>query len=518
MYQHPIVLLIFSILLCFVSIKKCILKHKLLSNRIFFSFLLLFFMIASCLFYDEIKTDQQALEMLNYVYICLDVFVAVFLFFNIGNTMSNDSFYHKVVESLDEENIYLLIDKKQRIKKISSNFAAILEKDVKDCYNKKLSNIFDKAIAISAINGKVSNNKKFWQYYDEYQDNVDPDSKEQISLNVKNRNGEEFMLSIIETPVFSYNKFNGILWLGEKISEENLLGMEQTILQVNNELDALGARFTSLLECSKEAIFFVNLATKSIWCNDLMKEILDLRKNSITLQEYKNFISTGDLPFYESKVSNLSEENPEYNITYRYNVNGREVFIREHAKYCKTKQGIEIVGIIERIPDVHYEKTGIIELDNIKTEDTLILDVKKLHVEEQTYLLAVFNLDNIVEINEKYTRNFGNMVIAEYIRAIHKNFTDNNMIYRIGGLKFAAIITDLRKMDLMKNKLVNGESILHVKGSYGSVGFKLDVTMGLAYNNDAATAAGVYKHANEALKLAQNEKVSGNYVYYRDLR
>ncbi|UKI48790.1 MAG: hypothetical protein L6U99_07995 [Clostridium sp.] len=113
---------------------------------------------------------------------------------------------------------------------------------------------------------------------------------------------------------------------------------------------------------------------------------------------------------------------------------------------------------------------------------------------------------------------FGNMVMAEYVRTIHLNFVNDNQIYRVGGLVFTALITDLRKMDVLKNKLNQKESILHVSGSYGSISFTLHVTMGLAYYKDAGTAKGVYKNSLQALSFVHRPQVNTSYVYYQDIK
>lgn len=517
-YQHPLVLMILFLFVAAIVIKQSVAKHKILKNRLFISFFFIFALAMCCVFYKEIKAIDLLYNILNYVYLGLDACVAIFFFLSVDYSMEKDNFYKEIVSSIDDNKIYVLVDKKERVKQISTYFANILGKTKDECVKKKISTLMDSSLRVSAYNSEEINNQYLWQTYSDYSTGAVSGTKTTIELMVEDRDGKEFALAIIETPIFAMNKYRGRLWFGDKVSEENLIGMEKTIVDSNRQLDSLTSRFVSLLECTKEAIFFVDLEEQSIWCNDQMVNLLNLEGNSLAIEDYRRFISKQDRPFYDAKVAHLSEKEPTYDLTYRYSTGGRDIFVKERAKLCITKSGREICGIIERIPDVHFEHTEIPELDTIRNEDNLIVDATKFENENKAYLIAVFNLDTIPQINEEHGRGFGNMVMAEYVRMIHKNFVNDNQIYRIGGLRFAAIVSDLRKMEILKNRLAQKESILHASGTYGALEFRLDVTMGLAYHKDAGTAKGVYKNATAALQFVQKPQVTTNYVYYQDLK
>lgn len=517
-YQHPIVLLVLSVFISAIVIKQSIIKHKILKNRLIFSFIFVFAMAICFVFYNDIKKNETLYQVMNYIYLGLDVLVALFFFLSVQYSLENDNFYKEIISYIEDSKVYVLVDKKERILQISNCLAKDLGVERSEVYKKRFSTVLDSNLNITMFNSLEVNNAELWNHYRGYGSKAKEGVRENIEIMAENRNGEEFALHLVETPIFQMGKYRGRLWLGERLSEDNIMGMERTIVDNNKQLDAITSRFVSLLDCTKEAIFFVDLEEQSIWCNDQMVSLLHLAGNSISWEEYQSYILEEDLHFYKEKLSALTEDKPMYDISYRYNVGGSVFFVKEKGKICINKNSKEITGTIERIPDYHYARTDIPELDSIKGLDELIIAADAYEKNEKAYLIAVFNFENIPDINTQHGRGFGNMVMAEYVRTIHKNFVNDNQIYRLDGLRFAALVSDLRKMDVLKTKLSQKEIILHVNGSYGTLEFHLDVTMGLAYSKDAGTAKGVYKGAIEALKFAQKPQVNANYAYYQDIR
>ena len=127
-------------------------------------------------------------------------------------------------------------------------------------------------------------------------------------------------------------------------------------------------------------------------------------------------------------------------------------------------------------------------------------------------------MNSIEQINEQHGRDIGNVAISEYVKLIKNRFIDSNMIYRISGLEFVGIITDYRKMELLKKDLTNNEKILNVEADYGSINIRLSANMGIIYSTDAINAKDAIKKTTEALKISQNSRYNNNYAYYKDIR
>ena len=109
-------------------------------------------------------------------------------------------------------------------------------------------------------------------------------------------------------------------------------------------------------------------------------------------------------------------------------------------------------------------------------------------------------------------------MLSQYVQFFKQNFVTDNQIYRISGLEFVAFVTDYRKMDMLKNNLVNGEKMLHVHADYLNQKVDAEVFMGISRSDDLPSHKDTLKNAKEALKFASNPKFSSNFAFYKDIR
>ena len=148
----------------------------------------------------------------------------------------------------------------------------------------------------------------------------------------------------------------------------------------------------------------------------------------------------------------------------------------------------------------------------------LVIAINSLYKQSRTFQLVTFRIDNIKDLNDEYGRDMGNMVMAEYMKAIIKNFVDDGMIYRVSGLEFSFIITDYRKMDILSRTLKRDDKLLKASMKYGSEIITTDVYMGIALSSDVINSSMLIEAARKALKTALLDQVSTNYIYYKDIK
>ena len=144
--------------------------------------------------------------------------------------------------------------------------------------------------------------------------------------------------------------------------------------------------------------------------------------------------------------------------------------------------------------------------------------LKKLIAEDTVYEVAYFKVAGIPEINEKYGRAIGNMMLGHYISLIKEKFLTDNSIYRLSGLEFVAIISNYNKMQTLKSYLNQDERILHVSANYADKVIELNVYMGLALSNDTAFSKDALANAKTALRVSESAQYKSNFAYYRDIR
>lgn len=133
-------------------------------------------------------------------------------------------------------------------------------------------------------------------------------------------------------------------------------------------------------------------------------------------------------------------------------------------------------------------------------------------------MLVEMKIASIPDINERFGRAVGNMCLAEYVSRINSEFVTDDLVYRIGGLNFVAIITQYNSMEKLKSSLKNDERILHASLSYGKEKVAIDVNMGISMSNEAGSPKDVLKNAHEALKYCSNPNFSSSYLFFKDMR
>ena len=183
-----------------------------------------------------------------------------------------------------------------------------------------------------------------------------------------------------------------------------------------------------------------------------------------------------DIALYQSVLN--SNRGEDYEVTYRYNTGSYYVYVKEIGQKISQNGTVEFCGIMNVVDDFRYEKTNTV-LDSVGNEAELMNRYKQLLSDENNVFMVVhFRVASIPEINEKYGRPVGNMMLSQYVAYIKKNYVTNSYIYRVSGLEFVAFITSYNRMEALKNSLINEEKILHVSATYASEKVATEVAVG----------------------------------------
>ena len=413
-----------------------------------------------------------------------------------------------------ENKYYVVLDKKDKIKNISSLFLNDINAHEKDVYGKNFFDSLEIKYRIIGLNGEELLKDDIKKYYQDYSKKAKPDTKSKVEIILQNDFGIELALYLIETPLFSNGKYKGRILIGEKKSEENLMGIESDLKEASQELDILRSRFITILEKTNEGIYFANLEEGYIWFNDVLVKKLSLSGNNISLDEFYKMIHPEDINLYRERItSNINE----YDLKYRFNTGSSYIYIEERGKKISVGKAKELCGIIMPIDDYSFSKTQTL-LDEMSLEPEMYARLKQLESEDKIFQTVVFKVSSVPTINEKYGRAIGNLQLAQYVNFFKNNFVTDNQIYRIGGLEFVAFITDYRKMDILKNNLYNGEKILHSKSTYAQEELDCEVFMGIASVDDELNHKNCLENAYKAIKYASNPQFKSNFAYYKDVK
>ena len=518
--QHPIIPLIFAVITAVLLIKQSIIKKRISKLKLISIITIIAVVTFILVFYNELEKEGSWLqkmkqEYVNWFLLGVDLAIGALLFTTVDFSYAQIKFNQELTKSLDESKLYVVLDKKDRVKEISTRLSELLNVTIKDVYNKNFFDVLEIKYRIIGFNGEECLKKDVLAYYDGYSKKVTMDSKAKIQIILEDDNAKSSELTFHETPIFHSENYKGRILMGDLVDEASLIGMEKELNEAKTELNLLRSRFTTILYKTEEGIFFNDLANGYIWCNDVLVKKLSLNGNSVDLKTFYKQIHPDDLPLYEEKMKSLPDD---YEIKYRFYNGSQYLYVVEVGNKIKIGRNIELSGIMKVLDNYGFQKTDS-PLDNIGNESDLLARLKQFEDENRIFQTVVFDVASIPEINEKFGRGVGNTVLAQYVLGVIKqNFVTNEQIYRVKGLEFVALITEYRKMDMLKNNLYNNEKILHSHSKYLNDEIEIEVFMGISTSDDTPSHKDSLKNAYQALKYASNPNFNSNFAYYKDIK
>lgn len=512
--QHPLIPLFFSVILLIIVLQQCFVKRRFLKFKIAISFLLTFSIVLILFFYAQIKEKNNIYKVINWVLFGADIAIAGLIFSCFDYNFSNQKFNKELTKSLDETKYYVVLDKKDRIKEISSLLINDLEIETSYAYGKNFFDLLEIKYRIVGFNGERCYKNDIKEYYNKYDKRAIEGQKNKLEIELQEENYTENALYFIESTIFHSGKYKGRILMGEIKNEENLIGMEQDLEIKSTELELIKNRFVTILEKTNEGIYFTDLANGYIWCNDTLVKRLSLNGNTVSLKDFYRLIHPEDLSFYEEKMKNLNAS--EYSISYRFDTGRGYICVNEEGRKLVLGKTIELCGVMTPIDNFKFAKTDTI-LDTLGGEPELLARLSALEREDKIFEVVSFRVASLPEINAEFGRAIGNSVLSQYVNTINQNFVNNNQIYRVGGLDFVAIITDFRKMEMLKNNLMNSDNLVKVKSSYLNQIIETIVYMGISKTDDHPSHKNTLKRANDALRYCCNPNYNLNFAFYKDM-
>lgn len=518
-YTSIICALAMSIILLVMYIVQSIICHKVLKIKLIIGFIATGLMALILGLYDVISKHKYVDYAKDIVIITDYVFVCFAFFKNVVDATQKTQLENEFIKSLENDKIFVLLDKKEKIKQISSNLAKLAGVTKKELIGKKFFDFLDENFNLISLNdteiklSKVKEHFKIWA-----SECKEGDSSKREFLLTSKDGRDSYVFNFLDTPIFTVSKYSGHLLLGDLDSEQSMLDAQRKLSDTSEKLSSVKARMQALFDVAKEAIFYINIDTGNIWGNDEFLRILNLSHNQMSRSEFEKYIHPDDMPIYQKHISNLTEKNPSYDIKYRYKTGMNYQFVHETGKRIfSSNSDDEIACTIEIVHDKHFEHSDMPLLDSLKDSMQMISDIDQLYRENCPFEVAMFKLTNIPEINEKHGRNIGNMVIGEYVKAVNDKLVNDMLFYRLTGLEFLIVINDGRKMTILR-QMLEKEVLTESAMDYGGLHIDIKANFGVAFYNDATNAKDLVDYTKKSLDLSLHPKMNANYLYYNDIK
>lgn len=524
MLQHPIYPLIISIFTLVLVVMQSVQNEKVLKFRMVIAFFDLAMTVFVFSVYEQMILGNDLYEEIYMIFnfVVYGIFMLV-LYGTFRTSVLKANHYQLFVKSIKNSrwNAYYVVDKRERIKDISSSLLIELNMEKEDVIGKKLFNVFNQSIRFTKFNTTEINNRQLENYFLEYKKRAKIGDEEIQELSFLNNEGDPVILHMVMQPVFVMGKYKGRICVGEKKTDFDLLAVEKELNQRNSELESIRYKFIATLDLSEEGLFYIDLDDRSIWASDHLVQTLHLPGNTLDLTDFRRLIEPEDLKKYLALLGELSMNKRQYQISYRIMVEGAYVWFKEKGiRLFDDQNSATIMGTLKPQKTKHFQASNIDELDLLKDHNDFMVHMHKLFREGKYFQCLIFRLKNMSAINESYGREVGNMLMAEYIKKMRTNFvTESGGIFRISGIEFAVLLTDPRKIEVLENGNASNPKFLNLEMQYGSIMAELDVYAGIAVGgSDASEEHALYQCALQAIKVAENPKYSAQVCYYKDIQ
>ncbi|MCF7926233.1 MAG: diguanylate cyclase [Candidatus Izimaplasma sp.] len=329
-----------------------------------------------------------------------------------------------------------------------------------------------------------------------------------------------FQVTLISVPILFLGWIlidNLVLLFKKNVNEFDFYNLEKQIADLSKRSENMRQKFISILELSDQGIAFRE--NGNIFGTDQYIDYLGFKENEFKIEQFNQKIHKDDMHQYNNILDKLSKRNPVYNIKYRVNNNGRMLWINETGKLVIIDKKKTIISIVKPMDIRLYPESDVDTLNTMKNFKNMFDEMQRLTRKKTAYHLIIIQLTNIPQINQKYGRDFGDLMMGEYLSKLRFKFIkDNNSLFRISGIKFGLIIKDDRKYKLLDRALTGTGELLKLKMQFGGVTQSVYPNLGLSESPySGKNPDKVYQEANKALSVSLEEKFESSFCFYDKL-
>jgi len=203
---------------------------------------------------------------------------------------------------------------------------------------------------------------------------------------------------------------NTLLLFKKNVSEFDFHDLEQELEHVSGASEVLRRRFISTIELLNDGISFRD--GEHMFGTDRFIEIIGLENNDILFADYQDLIHKDDVRQYNTKLEKLSRKYPTYSIKYRVKKDNDYLWISEKGKMITIEKKRSYISTIKTMDIKLYPETDVDVLNNLPDFKKMYSEMQKLSRQNNPYHLVIIQLSNIPIINEKYGRDFGDLMMG----------------------------------------------------------------------------------------------------------
>ncbi len=327
---------------------------------------------------------------------------------------------------------------------------------------------------------------------------------------------EYYLYGLYAATILFAVTFKRKLKITQNLTDYDFFELEKELEDLKSTSDLLRLRYISTIGLVKEALLFYNEDLNGLFVTDQYLEFTKTGKHEYSLEEFVETIHEDDQTAYLGAIRKASKKNPNYELKYRIKAGQGHLWIEERGRVFEFDKKLHLIAAVRPIDIKLFPETLIHEIDSLPTEQNLVSYLNQAMKETEPFYLIMIQLTNIPDINNRFGRDVGNLMIAEYIKKMRFHFAkDVNSVFRITGIQFALIIKEQRKYDVLYRALQSGGDLVNLMLNIGGIQQVVYPNLGIVRHEpwSAYTISELLSLANKTLNEAiRNQKK--NYSIY----
>lgn len=256
----------------------------------------------------------------------------------------------------------------------------------------------------------------------------------------------------------------------QNLTDYDFFEMEKELEEIKSTSELLRLRFIQTIDLLHEGLLFYSEDLTSVFLTEQAASLFQLTNHDITLTQYMELIHSEDRSAYQQALKKMTKKHPSFELKYRIKRDQTFVWVEEKIRLFEFNKVDYLISSIQGIEMKLFPITLIHELDSLPNENHLIQNLSQIIKEPEVFYLVMIQLTNIVDLNQRFGRDVGNLMIAEYIKKIRFHFAkDINSIFRVTGIQFALVIKEQRKYDVLLRALQSGGDLVNLQLSIGGI-------------------------------------------------
>jgi len=264
--------------------------------------------------------------------------------------------------------------------------------------------------------------------------------------------------------------FKNKIKITQNLTDYDFFELEKELENVKDVSDLLRLRFINTIGLLHEGLIFYNSNLEGMFITEQTASMIRASNNELSIDEFVSHIHKDDQSEYLRIIKGVNKKNTSYEIKYRILQDKTFAWVVERGKLFMHNKKSYLISVIKGIDMKLFPETLIDDLDTLPNENQLIQILTQARKEKDSFYMVLIHLTNIPDVNNRFGRDVGNLMIAEYIKKMRYNFAkEYNSIFRITGIEFALIIRDEQKYNVLKRALLSGGELINLTLNIGGI-------------------------------------------------